>query len=97
MASQPTILHSFVGGPAPAQQLVKVQSIGSPAQIAATTTSAGWLRVDPLSGTGAVDLAVGAVPDGYVAGYYLGLITVRIPDIPGSDQYVPVAFALQPQ
>jgi hypothetical protein len=35
-----------------------------------------------------------ATPDSLPAGYYFGVVSIEIPGIAGSQQYVPVAFIL---
>ena len=92
--SQPLVFRGTVGGPTMLPAVVKVSSAGAPAQITATPGSAGWLQVTPTAAFDKVDLSVQATQTGFSAGYHLGLLTIRIPGVDGSEQYVPVAMAL---
>ncbi len=93
--SQYLIFRSDMGGPMTPAQMVTVRSTGAPANIQATPSSAGWMRLNPATAVGGVDLAVQATPEGMGAGYYMGVVVIEIPGVPNSQQYVPVGYAVK--
>jgi hypothetical protein len=58
-------------------------------------SSNSWLQASPVDGTADATISVTANPAGVATGYYVGLLTVSIPGVKGSEQYVPVVFIVQ--
>ena len=94
--AQTVVFNGTVGGPRPASQTVRASNTGASTEIASSAQSSGWLSVEPATAVGAVNLSVQAMPDGLAAGFYPGLITVQIPGVTNSMQYIPAVLSLVP-
>jgi hypothetical protein len=57
-------------------------------------TSASWLQALPSDGSTDATLSVVASPT-VPAGYYVGTVTISIPGVAGSQQYVPVVLVVR--
>jgi Viral BACON domain len=96
VSAQPLFFSTQVGiGPINSQPIT-VNSVGPPSQFQVTTYGGSWLTASPMSGTTNGVINVTAAPGGLAAGYYLGTVSIAIPGVPNSQQYVPVTFVVSP-
>ena len=95
VSGQTLTFTGIAGGVPPASQPVVVNSSG-PTQFHVDTSSTSWLQASPTDGTTNATVNLVAVPGNLPPGYYLGLATVSIPGVAGSQQIVPVVFLLNP-
>jgi hypothetical protein len=80
-----------VGGSAPSQQTLNVQSSPSSASYTLSSDSA-WLTVAPSSGTTPGTVQVAVSQSGLSAGTYAGNLTVSMPSASNPNVIVPVTF-----
>jgi hypothetical protein len=92
---QSFVFSAQVGGAVTSQQTVTVKGTGGGSNFLVKTYGGSWLQVSPTSGTTTATLNVWADPTSLPAGYYLGVVSIEIQGIPGTEQYLPVVFAVQ--
>jgi hypothetical protein len=88
--------NGIAGGMSTTAQQITVGSNGPPSQFHVTTSGGTWLQASPTDGFSGGTVSVWAVPDGLPVGYYLGLVSIGIPGLAGSEQLVPVVFLVMP-
>jgi hypothetical protein len=94
--SQLLFFTSQVGGATPPTQQFTVGS-GTATSFHVTPSGGTWLSATPTDGTTNGTVSVVASPATLTDGYYLGTVTVEIPGVDGSQQYVPVIFSVLPR
>jgi hypothetical protein len=95
VAQQPLTFTAKAGGTPPPVQQITVGGGGNTLPYHVDTSGGSWLQVTPTDGSTDAVLSVVANPAGINPGYYVGVITISIPGVAGSQQYVPVAFVAQ--
>jgi hypothetical protein len=93
-ASQTITFNAKTGGSAATAQTITVHGTGSKSVFQATTSGGTWLQVSPTNGRTDANLNVTAAPDGLGTGYYLGVVSLEIPGVAGSEQFVPVVLVV---
>jgi hypothetical protein len=71
-----------------------VKGTGRASSFQVRTSGGDWLQVNPTTGVADVTLNAVAMPGSLPAGYYFGVVSVEIPGVTASQQYVPVGFVL---
>jgi hypothetical protein len=93
--STPSISLSAVAGTGGVvMQSITVGTTGPPVQFNVTTSGGNWLSVNPTSAFTGTGITVAASAGSLTPGFYLGLVTLQIPGVPNSQQYVPVLFTV---
>jgi uncharacterized protein (TIGR03437 family) len=83
------------GGSAPPEQILSINSTGTPAFTAgATSTGGNWLSVKPANGTAPASVVVSVNPAGVASGTYQGSITVTAPNANPSTISVGVTLTI---
>jgi hypothetical protein len=95
VAGQALTFTAKAGGTPPPVQQVAVGGGGNALSYHVDTSGGSWLQVTPTDGSTDAVLGVLASPAGMSAGYYLGVITISIPGVAGSEQHVPAVFIVQ--
>jgi hypothetical protein len=92
VATQTLFLSALTGGNA--SQTISVGSSGPPAQYSVTTSGGAWLSATPTQAFTGTNINVVASAANLAPGFYLGVVTVQLPGVPGTQQSVPVIFTV---
>ena len=91
--STPSIsLNAIAGIGGVVMQSISVGTTGPPVQFNVTTSGGNWLSVNPTSAFTGTGITVAASAGSLTPGFYLGLVTLQIPGVPSSQQFIPVVF-----
>ena len=92
--SQTLSFAARVGAVSTAPQTIVVKGTMSASNFQVNTNGANWLQVNPTTGVTDATLSAVASPGSMPAGLYFGVVSIEIPGIAASQQYVPVVFTL---
>jgi len=96
---QTLTFSAAAGGASTATQTVTIRSSQPNTSFRVNTNGVSWMLVNPPSGTtgsgSQTTLSVAASPSGLSAGGYLGVLTIDIPGVDGSQQNLPVVFTVR--
>jgi len=81
-------------GPTAPQTIVVKGGAVSASNFQVNTNGANWLQVNPTSGVTDATLNAVASPGTMPAGLYFGVVSIEIPGVAGSQQYVPAVFTI---
>ena len=92
--SQALNFAASVGAGPSAPQTILVKGTLSASNFQVNTNGANWLQVNPVSGVTDATLNAVAAPGSMPAGLYFGVVSIEIPGVAASQQYVPAIFTL---
>ena len=90
--AQPIFLSALAGIGGNVTQTISVGSAGPPVQFTVTTSGGLWLSANPTQSFTGTTINVVASANKLNPGFYLGLVTMQIQGVAGTQQSVPVLF-----